>query len=224
MGEAAVYFVGGEIPDAEDGGVGGVALINLLEGEILGLDFVIAGIHGSAVAGIEDDYRAAFVDTEAELIGGGFVIGEGEAVADASAVEGMIDERGAPIRRRRDGLQDARAEGQGAGEFFGVGFEACDEGSVLIEENEEEEGAGGESGEMPFSQGERAEKAERVDGGDEGKAGDEETDPACGVMELEIFGEERGDAEGDETEFEKEQAVFPPGGDAGGAAEVQSGH
>jgi hypothetical protein len=77
---------------------------------------------------------------------------------------------------------------------------------------------------MPFSQGERAEKAERVDGGDEGKAGDEETDPPGGVMELEIFGEKRRDAKGDESEFEKEQAVFPPGGGAGGAAEVQSGH
>ena len=224
MGEAAVFFVGGEIAQAEGGGVGGIALIDLLEGEILGLDLVIAGIHGPAVVGIEDDYRAAFVDAEAELFGGGFVIGESEAVADASAVEGMIDERGAPIGRGRDGLQDARAEGQGAGEFFGVGFEAADEGSVLIEEDEEEECAGGKSGEMPFSQGKRAEEAERVDGGDEGKSGDEETDPAGGVIELEIFGEERGDAEGDETEFEKEQAVFPPGGGAWGAAEVQSGH
>jgi hypothetical protein len=135
--EAAVYFVWREIPNAENGEVGGVALIDLLEGEILGLDFVIAGIHGAAVVGIEDHYGAAFADTQSELIGGGFVIGEGEAVADASAVEGMIDERGAPIGRCRDGLQDARAEGQGAGEVLGVGFEAGDEGSVLIEENEE---------------------------------------------------------------------------------------
>src|SRR5208283_5170983 len=99
MGEAAVFFVGGEIAQAEGGGVGGIALIDLLEGEIFGLDFVFAGFHGFAVVGIEDRDRAVIMDAEAELFGGGFVVGESEAVADAGAVNGMVDERGAPISR-----------------------------------------------------------------------------------------------------------------------------
>ena len=224
MGEAAVYFIGGEVAEAEDGGVGGNALVDLLEGEIFWLDDIFAGFHGFAVIGIEDHYGAVFSDAEAELFGGGFVVREGKAVADAGAVDGMIDERGAPIAGSRDGFQYARAKRQVAGELFGVGFEAGDEGGVLVEEQEKEEGASRESDEMPLMRSERAEEAERVDGGDESKARDEEADPAGALMELEIFREERGNAEGDDTEFEKEKTVFPPRSGAWRAAKVQSGH
>ena len=224
MGEAAVYFVGGEVAEAEGGEVGGIALVDLLEGEIFGLDYIFAGFHGFAIIGIEDDDGAVFVHAEAELFGGGFVVGEREAVADAGAVNGMVDERGAPITGGGDSFQHARAKGQIVGELFGVGFEAGDEGGVLVEEDEKEEGAEGERGEMPFLRGERAEEAEHADGGDEGEAGDEEADPAGALIRMEIFREERGDREGDDAEFEKEKTVFPPGGSAGGAAEVQSGH
>ena len=60
-GEAAVFFVGGEVADTEDGGVGGIALVDLLEGQIVGLDFVFAGFHGFAVVGIEHSDGAVFV-------------------------------------------------------------------------------------------------------------------------------------------------------------------
>lgn len=223
-GEAAVKFVRGEIAETEDRGVGGIALVDLLEGEIFGLNFVFAGFHGFAVIGIEDDHGTVFADAKAELFGGGFVVGEGEAVADAGAIDGMVDEGGAPITGGGDGFQYARAEGQGAGEFFGVGFEAGDERGVLVEKDEKEECARRESGEMPFLRGERTEEAERVDGGNESEAGDEEADPTGALIELEIFGEERGDAKGDDAEFEEEKAVFPPGSGAGGAAQIQSGH
>jgi len=104
VGEAAVYFVGGEAAEAEDGGVGRIALVDLLEGEIFGLDNIFAGFHGFTVIGIEDHYGAVFSDAETELFGGGFVVGKGEAVADAGAVDGMIDERGAPIAWGRNGF------------------------------------------------------------------------------------------------------------------------
>ena len=224
MGEAAVYFVGGEVAEAEDGRVGRIALVDLLEREIFRLDNIFAGFHGFAVIGIEDHYGAVFSDAEAELFGGGFVVGEGEAVADAGAVDGMIDERGAPIAGSGDGFQYARAKRQVVRKFFGVGFEASDEGGVMVEEDKEEKGASRESDEMPLMRGERAEEAERVDGGDESEARDEEADPTGALMELEIFREERGDAVGDDTEFEKEKTVFPPGGGAWRAAKIQSGH
>jgi len=47
----------------------------------LRLDYIFAGFHGLAVIGIEDDDGAVLVDAEAELFGGGFVVGEGETVA-----------------------------------------------------------------------------------------------------------------------------------------------
>src|SRR5208282_5573027 len=167
MREAAVFFVGGEIAQAEGGGVGGIALIDLLEGEIFGLDFVFAGFHGFAVVGIEDRDRAVIMDAEAELFGGGFVGGESEAVADAGAVNGMVDERGAPISRGSDSFQHARAKGQIAGQFLGVGFEAGYKRGVLIEKDENELGKKKTPYEMPSLRSERAEEAERVDGGDE---------------------------------------------------------
>jgi len=159
VGEAAVYFVGGEIPEAEGGGIGGIALVDLLEGEIFGLDFIFAGFHGFAVIGIKDDHGAAFVDAQAKLFGGGFVVGEGEAVANAGAVDGMVDERDAPIGGSGDSFQYAGAEGQGAGEPFGVGLEAGDKGGVLVEKNEKEEGPSGEHSEMPFLRSERTQEA-----------------------------------------------------------------
>lgn len=224
MGEAAVYFVGGEVAEAERGRVGGIALVDLLQGEIFGLDNIFAGFHGFAVIGIEDHYGAVFSDAQAELSGGGFVVGEGETVADASTVNGMIDERGAPIAGSRDAFQYARAKGQIVGQLFGVSFEAGDEGGVLVEENEKEHGASSESGEMPFLRGERAEETQRVDGGDESEARDEQADPARALIGIEIFREKRCDAKGYDTEFEKKKAVFPPIGGAWRAAKVQSGH
>ena len=77
-------------------------------------------------------------------------------MADAGAVDGMVDEWSAPIGGCGDGFQDASAEGQRASEFFGVGFKAGHESAVLIDEDKEEEGASGKSGEMPFLRGERA--------------------------------------------------------------------
>ena len=224
VGEAAVYFIGGEVAKAKDGRVGRIALVDLLEREIFGLDNIFAGFHGFAVIGIEDHYAAVFPDAEAELFGGGFVVGEGKAVADAGAVYGMIDERGAPIAGSRDGFQYPCAKRQVPGELFGVGFEAGNKGGVLVEEDKKEKGASRDSDEMPLMRSERAKEAERVDGGDESEARDEKADPAGALMELEIFREERGDAEGDDTEFEKEKAVFPPRSGAWRAAKVQSGH
>jgi len=94
----------------------------------------------------------------------------------------------------------------------------------LIDEDEEEDGARGECGEMPFLRRERAEEAERENGGDDGEARDDQADPAAALIEVHVFGEERGDEERDGAEFEEKVVVFPPGGEAGGAAEVQAGH
>jgi len=158
------------------------------------------------------------------LFGGGFVVRESEAVGDAGAVDGVVDEEGAPTRGGINGFQDAGAKGQGLRDFFGVGFDAGDERGVLIKKNEKEKCDGRKSREMPFFRGERTEETESVDGGDESEARNEQTDPARVLTEPEVFREKRSDTEGNGAELEKEKAVFPPNDGAWRAAEVQSGH
>jgi len=58
--------------------------------------------------------------------------------------------KGRANRRERRRFSVRGCEGQVAGELFGVGFEASDEGGVPVEKDETEEGASRESDEMPL--------------------------------------------------------------------------
>jgi hypothetical protein len=77
VAQATVEFAGCQVADAEFGEIGGVALIDLLEREIVFLDLVIAELEGFAVVdGRGDDRATVGIDTNAEFQGGGFVIGD----------------------------------------------------------------------------------------------------------------------------------------------------
>ena len=97
VAEAAVAFAGDEVADAEFGKVGSVALIELLQREIVFLDLVIAELEGFAVVNGRGDQRAAVgIDTDAELQSGGLVVGDEETVGYAGTIDEVHVERAIP--------------------------------------------------------------------------------------------------------------------------------
>ena len=77
VAEAAVAFAGDEVADAEFGKVGSVALIELLQREIVFLDLVIAELEGFAVVdGGGNEGAAVGIDTNSEFQRRRFVIGD----------------------------------------------------------------------------------------------------------------------------------------------------
>jgi len=102
VAEAAVFFVFGEVTDADLGEVLGVALIDLLEREVFFLDVVYAGLHVLAVVNGGGDDRTSLARADTKLTGGGFVVGNEETVADTGAI-GDVEEDGAVVIWRENG-------------------------------------------------------------------------------------------------------------------------
>jgi len=108
---------------AEDGEVGGIALINVDEGRVGGADDVVPCIHFLGIGGPVGDEWTSGTDADVELAGGRFVVGIGETVGYAGAVDDVLNKLDTRILRRRQGGNNSRAEGEGGGEGFGVCFE-----------------------------------------------------------------------------------------------------
>ena len=141
VAQAAVEFTGDKVADAEFGEVGGVALIELLQGEIVSLDLVIAELEGFAVVNRGGDERAAVgIDTNAEFQRGRLVIRDEETVGYAGTIDEVHVECAIP-GGRVDTASDASAEGQLVGDGFGIFLEAIEEDGVLVKKDEEESSA-----------------------------------------------------------------------------------
>ena len=122
--ERAGFLAGGEVAGAEDGEVGGVALINVDEGRVGGADDVVPCFHFLGVGGPVGDKWTSGIDVDVELTGGRFVVGIGEAVGYAGAVDDVLNKLDTRILSRRKRGNDPRSEGERVGEGFGVCFEA----------------------------------------------------------------------------------------------------
>ena len=141
VAEAAVAFAGDEVADAEFGEVGGVALIELLQREIVSLDLVIAELQGFAVVNGGGDERAAVgIDTNAEFQRGGLVIRDEEAVGYAGTIDEVHVQCAIP-GGRVDTASDTSAERQLVGDGFGIFLEAIEEASVLVKKDEKKSSA-----------------------------------------------------------------------------------
>src|SRR6202051_4610651 len=106
----AGFLAGGEVAGAEDGEVGGVALINVDEGRVGGADDVVPCFHFLGVGGPVGDEWTSGTDVNVKLAGGRFVVGIGEAVGYAGAVDDVMNKLDTRILSRRKRGNYSRAE------------------------------------------------------------------------------------------------------------------
>jgi len=85
-------FAGGQGAGAEDGEVGGTALVDVDEGRVTGADDVVPCFHFLSVGGAVGDEWTSWIYADVELRGGWLIVGIGEAVAYAGAVDDVMNE------------------------------------------------------------------------------------------------------------------------------------
>ena len=105
MGGAG-FFTLGELSGAEDGEVGGIALIDIDEGWIRCAHDVIPCFHFLGVGGLVGDDGTSGKDANVELGGGRLVVGISKTVAYAGAVDDVMDELNTRIGGRRERWND----------------------------------------------------------------------------------------------------------------------
>src|SRR5690242_14017975 len=189
---------------AEFGPVGVVALVDGGERRIGGFHDVIAAGHGFGVVGAGADEGIAGSCADAELQGGGFVVGEIEAAADAGAIDGVMNELDAPVAGSVQHGDDAGAVGKRGDEALGIGCEAVEVGGVAVEEDKEHGSANGKSERAGFARLEGSKDAETKNGGNGGEARDNQPNPAGVDVGVNVLGEKECRGERDEIEFERE--------------------
>ena len=131
VAEPSVYLARLQIANAKFRQITRIALIYLLERQIILLHFVIAGLHVFAVLGRRDGNRAIFPNSQAKLPRCGFVVGNEEAVPHAGAIHAVQCDH-AMFRWLENRGQHTRPRRQGPRNLLGVVFQAVKQSRIAI--------------------------------------------------------------------------------------------
>src|SRR5246127_3346347 len=103
----------------------------------------------------------------------------------------------------------ARAERKSASDPFGVGLHAAKKAGVLIEERKKHSCQRNRNQQVPGPRGKRGQPAQAENGADQREASHERSNPPTGRIGMQILGQQRGSAEGNEVEFDDQASFFP---------------